>query len=208
MRFWGLGSVGLHGDEETMAMPTMHIVEHGSPLLPSGMLYPRAIAQLYMMAASVMAFGESEWSFRLPSVIFGVLTIVLSFYAGRRFLTPAWNLAFTATVALLPEFIVDAQTARMYTFLIACIAGYLILLFRWERTRQRALPGAGRAGDHRRNSVPYAGGIRRVHGVLSGAGARRACTRCCSARWRSWRSSRASLPSITGSTANIRKRGI
>jgi hypothetical protein len=37
VRFWGLGSVGLHGDEETMAMPTMHIVEHGTPFMPSGM---------------------------------------------------------------------------------------------------------------------------------------------------------------------------
>jgi hypothetical protein len=134
LRFWGLGSVGLHGDEETMAMPTMHLVEQGSPLLPSGMLYPRAIGQLYLMAGSVLAFGESEWAFRVPSALCGVLLILLSFYAGRRFLTPTWNLAFAAAVALLPEFIVDAQTARMYSFLISCVAGYMILLFRWERT--------------------------------------------------------------------------
>lgn len=134
LRFWGLGDVGLHGDEETMAMPAMHIVKDGQPLLPSGMFYPRGIAQLYMMAESVKIFGESEWSFRLPSALCGVLLIVLAFYAGRRFLAPAWNLAFTAAVAFLPEFIVDAQTARMYGFLVACVAGYMILLFRWERT--------------------------------------------------------------------------
>ena len=43
VRFWGLGAVGLHGDEKTMGLPAMHLVEHGSPLLPSGMLYPRAL---------------------------------------------------------------------------------------------------------------------------------------------------------------------
>ena len=43
-------------------------------------------------------------------------------------------LAFTAAVALLPEFIVDAQTARMYVFLVTCVTGYMILLFRWERS--------------------------------------------------------------------------
>src|SRR4051794_24208521 len=134
LRFWGLGDIGLHGDEETMAMPTMHIVQDGQPLLPSGMFYPRGIAQLYMMAASVKAFGESEWAFRLPSALCGVLLIALAFYAGRRFLAPAWNLAFTAAVALLPEFIVDAQTARMYVFLVTCVTGYMVLLFRWERT--------------------------------------------------------------------------
>jgi len=134
LRFWGLGDVGLHGDEETMAMPTMHIVKDGQPLLPSGMFYPRGIAQLYMMAEAVKAFGESEWAFRLPSALCGILLIVLAFYAGRRFLTPTWNLAFTAAVALLPEFIVDAQTARMYGFLVTCVTGYMILLFKWERT--------------------------------------------------------------------------
>src|SRR5690349_4348706 len=102
LRFWGLGAVGLHGDEETMAMPTMHIVKDGQPLLPSGMFYPRGIAQLYMMAEAVKVFGESEWSFRLPSALCGILLVVLAFYAGRRFLTPTWNLAFTAAVALLP----------------------------------------------------------------------------------------------------------
>jgi hypothetical protein len=134
LRFWGLGAVGLHGDEETMAMPTMHIVQDGEPRLPSGMFYPRGISQLYMMAGAVKAFGESEWAFRLPSALCGVLLILLAFYAGRRFLAPAWNIAFTAAVALLPEFIVDAQTARMYVFLVTCVTGYMILLFRWERT--------------------------------------------------------------------------
>jgi hypothetical protein len=138
VRFWGLGDVGLHGDEETMAMPTMHIVEHGSPLLPSGMLYPRAVGQLYLMAASVQVFGESEWAFRLPSVLCGVLLIFLSWLAGRRFLTPIWNLAFTASVAFLPELIVDAQTARMYTFLLASVAGYMLCLFEWERSNRLA----------------------------------------------------------------------
>ena len=68
LRFWGLGTWGLENDEETMAMPTMHILQDGHPLLPSGMFYARGIAQLYMMAASVKAFGATEWALRLPSV--------------------------------------------------------------------------------------------------------------------------------------------
>jgi 4-amino-4-deoxy-L-arabinose transferase-like glycosyltransferase len=117
-----------------MAMPTMHILQDGLPLLPSGMFYPRAIVQLYLMAGSVALFGESEWAMRLPSVLCGLLLVVLSYGAGRRFLSPVWSLALAACVALLPEFIVDAQTARMYTFLVSCVAGYLILLFKWEQT--------------------------------------------------------------------------
>jgi hypothetical protein len=134
LRFWGLGAVGLHGDEKTMALPLRHLVEHGTPLMPSGMFYPRALGQIYLMAASVALFGETEWAMRLPSALCGVLLVVLTYFIGRRFLAPAWNLAFVAAVAFLPHFIVDAQTARMYVFFVTSLAAFLLLVFAWERT--------------------------------------------------------------------------
>lgn len=136
VRFWGLGAVGLHGDEKTMALPTMQLVEHGMPRMPSGMFYARAVGQLYLMAASVEAFGQSEWALRLPSALCGVLLILLTWTAGRRFLQPAWNLALVAAVALLPEFIDDAQTARMYVFLVTGVAAFMSLVFAWERAER------------------------------------------------------------------------
>lgn len=134
VRLWGLANVGLHGDEETMAMAVMSILHEGAPLLPSGMLYPRGLTQLYLMAGSVQLFGESEWAFRLPSALCGVLVIWLSWLAGRRFLRPYWNLAFAAAVALLPAMIDYSQTARMYIFLIAAVAAFMICVFAWERS--------------------------------------------------------------------------
>ena len=138
VRFWGLGEVGLHGDEKTMALPVMGLVNQGLPLMPSGMFYPRAVAQLYLMAASVMAFGQTEWALRLPSALCGVLLIVLTWQVGKRYLTPLWNLALAAAVAFLPNFIDDAQTARMYVFLVTSVAAYMALLFAWERTGRTA----------------------------------------------------------------------
>jgi 4-amino-4-deoxy-L-arabinose transferase-like glycosyltransferase len=134
VRFWNLGSPSLHGDEETMAMAVMHIMQDGRPILPSGMFYPRGLTELYLMAASVGIFGESEWSFRLPSALAGVALIFLCFVAGRRFLRPQWNLALAATVALLPELIEYSQTARMYIFMLVCVAGALVCIFAWERS--------------------------------------------------------------------------
>jgi hypothetical protein len=134
LRFWGVGSWGLGGDEKTMALPTMHIVHFGSPLMPSGMFYGRAIGQLYLMAASVQAFGQSEWALRFPSVVCGIVVIGLTYFVGRRFLAPAWNMAFVASIAFLPALIGDSQEARMYIFLVTCLAGYLALLFQWERS--------------------------------------------------------------------------
>jgi len=134
VRFWNLGGPSLHGDEETMAMAAMHIVQDGRPILPSGMFYPRGLSELYLMAASVRIFGESEWALRLPSALAGVAMIYLCYVAGRRFLRPQWNIALAATVALLPELIEYSQTARMYIFMLACVAGALACIFAWERS--------------------------------------------------------------------------
>jgi hypothetical protein len=126
-----------------MALPAMHILKDGVPLLPSGMFYARGIGQLYMMAASVMTFGETEWAMRIPSVICGLALIVLAYWYGRRFLAPIWNMAFVASVAFCPGTIADSQEARMYIFLLASLAAYSILIFEWERTnRLNRLAGA------------------------------------------------------------------
>ncbi len=136
VRLWGLDGWGLEGDEDTMALPATHILKFGTSYFPSGMFYARGIAQLYMMAGSMWVFGESAWAMRIPSVICGILLVILAYPYGRRFLKPAWNIAFVAAVAFLPGLIADSQEARMYIFLIACLAGYTALVFAWERTNE------------------------------------------------------------------------
>jgi 4-amino-4-deoxy-L-arabinose transferase-like glycosyltransferase len=139
LRFWGVGSYGLHKpDEDTTVLPAVHILQDGTPRFPSGMFYARAIVQSYMIAASVMAFGETEWAIRLPSVLCGVLVVGLAYWVGRRFLAPPWNLAFAACVALLPGMIADSQEGRMYIFMIASLVVYAGLVFEWERSGNRA----------------------------------------------------------------------
>lgn len=134
VRFWGLGTVGLHGDEETMGLAVRGILDQGAPILPSGMFYPRGLTQLYLMSLSVWTWGESEWALRLPSAICGVVLIGVVFFLGRRFLRPQWCVVLAAVVAFLPELIVYSQTARMYIFLITAIAIGMTCLFSWERT--------------------------------------------------------------------------
>jgi hypothetical protein len=139
LRFWGLGSFSLHKpDEDTTALPAVHILQDGTPRFPSGMFYARAIVQSYLIAASVEAFGQTEWAIRLPSVLCGLLVVALAYWMGRRFLTTPWNLAFVVCVACLPGMIADSQEARMYIFMIASLEAYTILIFEWERTGRRA----------------------------------------------------------------------
>lgn len=131
LHFWGLGSTGLHGDEETMAMPVRSIVENGVPLLPSDMFYSRGLSQLYAMAASVMVFGESEWSLRLPSALFGSMLPIVAWLLARRFLTGIWSLMFVLVMTLLPETVEAAQTARFYIFYFMIIMLFVWQIHRW-----------------------------------------------------------------------------
>jgi hypothetical protein len=137
VRFWGLGDAGLHGDEDTMVLAVLHILQDGRPILPSGLFYPRGFTELYLMALSALIFGPTEWAFRLPSALCGIALIALAYIAGRRFLRPQWNLAFAATVALLPEIVVYSQTARMYIFMLAAVAAAMACIFEWERSDRR-----------------------------------------------------------------------
>jgi len=135
VRLWDLGSFSLHKpDEDTTVLAAIHIFQGGLPRFPDGMFYARAVAQSYLIAASVAVFGQNEWALRLPSVVGGLTLVLLAYFLGRRFLVPVWNMIFVAVVALLPGLIADSQEARMYIFLSASLAAYMILLFRWERT--------------------------------------------------------------------------
>lgn len=132
LRFWGLGNVGLHGDEETMAMPALEILRSGLPLQPSGMFYPRGLGQLYLMALSVWIFGASEWALRFPSALVGSMGVLAAFFLGKRFLPPYWNILFVLIIALYPLMIIQSQTARMYIFLSTFLILYAVFIFRWE----------------------------------------------------------------------------
>ena len=143
IRFWGLDAVGLHGDEETMAMAVSHVLIDGTPQLPSGMFYPRGLSQQILMVGSVELFGMSEWALRFPSAVFGILMVPICFFVGRRFLTPTWNVAFVAAVAFLPEFVIYSQTARMYIFCLVTIALSIACVFQWERDDRVVWPIVG-----------------------------------------------------------------
>jgi 4-amino-4-deoxy-L-arabinose transferase-like glycosyltransferase len=135
LRFWNLGNVGLHGDEDIMGLAVRGIVAQGIPILPSDLIYLRAPLHTYLVAGSTLLFGDNEWSLRLPSAIVGSLCGLFAFFMGRRFLGPKQNLVFVALITFLPVMIEVSKTARMYVFFIACLLVFGLLLFRWERAR-------------------------------------------------------------------------
>ena len=92
--------------------------------------------------ATDILFDDSEWSLRLPSVFFSVLTIPLLYILGRFLFSPRDNIDQTAglfgrmvplgAAALLvisPLMVYYSQEARMYTLLAfeSTLASYLLL---------------------------------------------------------------------------------
>ena len=63
-------------------------------------------------------FGESDFSFRYPSLLAGILLLPLLYQLGRRLNGPAVGLAATLFAAINPLYVWYAQEARMYTLLV------------------------------------------------------------------------------------------
>jgi len=84
----------------------------------------------YLVAVCVDIFGLKEWAIRLPSVLFGVLSIPAVYLVGRQIFNKKVA-TFGAIIALVnPHTIIHAQYARYYSgvFFFGLIAYYTYYL--------------------------------------------------------------------------------
>lgn len=68
-----------------------------------------------LMKASIAAFGQSEWSVRMPAVAFGVLTIPTLYWVARLGLSRIASLGAALLLATSYHHIFFSQNARGYT---------------------------------------------------------------------------------------------
>jgi 4-amino-4-deoxy-L-arabinose transferase-like glycosyltransferase len=112
-------------DEFTTVLAARAILQHGLPLLPSGLFYEHGLLFSYLDAPFVGLAGEKT-SFavaRLPSLLMGTAAIPFLYWIGRRWLSPQAGLVAAALLAFSPEGIVWGGRARMYA-----LAQLLVLL--------------------------------------------------------------------------------
>jgi hypothetical protein len=122
-RIVNLGALSFYADEETSAMPARSLAEGSGARMPTGMEYRRALPWTWLNALSARIVGvDAEVAYRLPTALFGILTVPILFLAGRSF--AGGRAAFLA--ALLLAFsewhLAFSRQARMYvpflTFLV------------------------------------------------------------------------------------------
>jgi len=134
-RLYNLGDLGFYMDEETTAFASRSMAETGSPQMPSGMPYYRAISQTWLNSISAKTFGlENEFSYRLPGALLGILTIPLIFLLVRMFTGTSIAFLVALLLALSEWHIITSRQARMYApFLFFYVAGVFSIL-RWAQT--------------------------------------------------------------------------
>ena len=113
LRFNNLGDRSIWCDEASTLYASIGLLQHGTPVLPSGELYPRSFLNHYLIALSFKIFGISEFSSRIVSVIFGTLTIPLVYLLGKE-LGRRTGLIAVLLITFSAFEILWAREARMY----------------------------------------------------------------------------------------------
>jgi mannosyltransferase len=83
-----------------------------------------------VLHATRQVFGESDFAFRYPSVLFGVLLVPLIFQLARRMDDLTLGLLVALLAAVNPLQVYYSQEARMYTLLVLLVTGMSYVLWR------------------------------------------------------------------------------
>ena len=139
LRVYRLGALGLDANEDYVAIAVRSILENGTAVFPSGVVYPRALPFTYLTAGFASLFGTSEFALRLPSVLFSMISVFVVYLLGRRLVSPGTALLAAFLMAVSDWEIEYGRTARMYSmFSASCLVGIWLLhramakLNRWQ----------------------------------------------------------------------------
>ena len=134
MRLWQLGYSSYWLDEGFTLMQARGISIHGYPLLDSGYTEWKDSLMPYITAPLVKIFGfENAWMLRLPSAIFGILTILIGYYLAVNIFSYYTGLLFAFFIASCHWYIAWSQQARGYSALIFFVLLFFYFLSKYEQ---------------------------------------------------------------------------
>lgn len=107
-------TISLYVDEFTTLWAARRVQSLGVPFMPSGVLYTRGLLATYVEAAFLALFGFSYLIGRLPSILFGLATVIALWLVGRRIWREEVGLLAALGLALLPEAVLWSGRARFY----------------------------------------------------------------------------------------------
>ena len=130
-RFFSLGKLGLSGDEGMTFLVVRNFLDSGKIILDSGAVLWRDLPHTLASIFSAKLFGLSEFSIRLPSVIFAAATVPVAFFFARDlFRRNDAAILVAAILAVHPWITEFARVARGYEMAAFFIFLTAFLLFR------------------------------------------------------------------------------
>ncbi len=134
LRVWDLGHSSLWIDESFTINSSFAILERGVPILDSGELYKTGILYNYLGAGLIKTFGLdpfSPWQARLPSVIFGVLSVLLTYILSARIFSKNTGIIASFIIAFSYWEIAWSRQARGYVALQFFLILSFYFLWQW-----------------------------------------------------------------------------
>lgn len=150
VRLLAAARLPFQADEPHSLLAAHAAAERGVPLLPSGVLYLHG-ATLSWLLAPLVWLGQADIEqlreLRIVSVVFGIVTVVLTFLLGRLITRSPWGGVLAASLMMLdPWSVVWSSRVRMYaveqTLVVAAVLLVAIAITVATRAspRQRAVP--------------------------------------------------------------------
>ncbi len=135
LRLYNIGEQSLWIDEGYTINASQGILEHGYPLLDSGIPYKAHPLHNYLTAGSMKLFGfdaQNPWSARLPAALFGILSILATFFFTKR-VTKNNIVALTAAFLMAFSYweIAWSRQARGYTDMQFFILLSFTFFYQW-----------------------------------------------------------------------------
>ncbi len=124
-------------DELTSMYAAKGILAHGFPVMPSGFIYPKGELYSYMLALSMLIFGDQMGAARILSVMEYLVSLPLLYIVGSYFFGRRVAIFATAMLAFSPIALTWGRQARMYeqAQLFTILTIYLVYRAMNERHR-------------------------------------------------------------------------
>ena len=127
VRLGNLGGPDFGVDETFHVYAAQRLIAGDPPLLPSGLPYDRSRPYTQTVAwAGQLLGGLDERTARVPSVIFGSLTILVVFLIGRQWYSTTAGLVAAFVTAVAPMQVAHSRQVRMYALFQLL---YLIIIY-------------------------------------------------------------------------------
>ncbi len=122
-------------DEFTTIFASRAILQHGVPILPSGLLYEHGMLFTYLITPVIAIAGQDMLFIlaRLPSLFISILTIPILYRIGQRWFSAWAGVIAVALFVFSPEGMVWGGRARMYALTQLLIL--LIAFFAYNGSR-------------------------------------------------------------------------